>query len=147
MGFGRGFGGAPSRTDSGKKTINKVVTPAIEENNISLSIDDLKEGVIFINESGGNMIGVNLGLPTDSGDLVNGLGLSAGETFTFQIINFGDSPFKLDASSATKGYVFCGTNVASSSGIIKVEFICIEKNIGDVSRVVGLFELFDRQRR
>ena len=140
MGFGRGFGGASNKTDSGRKTINKVATPAIENNNISLSIDNLKEGIIFINESGGNTIGVNLGLPSDSGDLINELGLSTGETFTFQVVNFGTAAFSLDTRSATTGYVFCGTTTAARSGAIRVELICVD----GAGRIIGLFEPFDR---
>lgn len=140
MGFGRGFGGTPSRTDGGKKTVNTVVAPRIDRGATSLTTSDLKQGVIYINDNSRNTIGVDLGLPASARDLIRDLGLSTGETFTFQVVNFGTAAFSLDTRSATTGYVFCGTTTAARSGAIRVEFICVD----DGGRIIGLFEPFDR---
>jgi len=140
MGFGRGFGGAPSRTDGGKKTVNTVVTPTIDRDATSLTISDLKQGVIYINDDSRNTIAVDLGLPASAQALIRYLGLSTGETFTFQVVNFGTAAFSLDTRSAGTGYVFCGTTTAARSGAIKVELICVD----DTGRIIGLFESFDR---
>ena len=140
MGFGRGFGAAPSRTDGGKKTVNTVVVPTISSGATTLTVDDLKQGVIYLNEAGRDTIGVDLGLSANALTLIRDLGLSTGETFTFQVVNFGDAPFSLDTRSATTGYVFCGTTTAARSGAIRVELICVD----DAGRIIGLFEPFDR---
>jgi len=140
MGFGRGFGGAPSRTDGGRKTVNTVVTPTISSDRTSLTTSDLKQGVVYINDNSRNTIAVDLGLPASARDLIRDLGLSTGETFTFQVVNFGTAVFSLDTRSATTGYVFCGTTTAARSGALKVEFICVD----DAGRIIGLFEPFDR---
>jgi len=140
MGFGRGFGGAPSRTDGGKKTVNTVVTPTIDRGATSLTISDLKKGIIYINDNSRDTIGVDLGLPASAQDLIGDLGLSTGETFTFQVVNFGTAAFSLDVRSASTGYVFCGSTTASRSGALKVEFICVD----DAGRIIGLFQPFDR---
>ena len=140
MGFGRGFGGAPSRTDGGKKTVNTVVTPTISSDSTSLTTTDLKQGVIYISDNSRNTIAVDLGLPASAQTLISDLGLSTGETFTFQVVNFGTAAFSLDTRSATTGYVFCGTTTAARSGAIRVELICVD----DAGRIIGLFEPFDR---
>jgi hypothetical protein len=135
MGFGRGFGGAPSRTDGGKKTVNTVVEPTIDRSRTSLTISDLKQGVIYLDNSDRDTIEIDLGLPASAQTLIRDLGLSTGETFTFQVVNFGGAPFSLDTRSATTGYVFCGATTATRSGVIKVEFICVD----DTGRIIGLF--------
>lgn len=135
MGFGRGFGAAPSRTDGGKKTVNTVVTPTIDRSATTLTVDDLKQGIIYLNNSDRDTIEVDLGLPASAQTLIRDLGLSTGETFTFQVVNFGGAPFSLDTRSATTGYLFCGTTTATRSGVIKVEFICVD----DTGRIIGLF--------
>ena len=140
MGVGRGFGGAPSRTDGGKKTVNTVVAPTIDRSRTSLTISDLKQGVIYLDNSDRNTIEINLGLPANAQTLIRDLGLSTGETFTFQVVNFGGAPFSLDTRSATTGYVFCGTTTAARSGAIRVELICVD----DAGRIIGLFEPFNR---
>jgi len=135
MGFGRGFGGTPSRTDGGKKTVNTVVAPTIDQGATSLTISDLKKGIIYINHDSRNTIGVDLGLPENAQRLIRELGLSTGETFTFQVVNFGTAAFSLDIRSATTGYVFCGSTTTTRSGVIKVELICVD----DAGRIIGLF--------
>ena len=69
MGFGRGFGGTPSRTDGGKKTVNTVARPTIDLAATTLTVDDLKKGIIYFSNSDRDTITVDLSLPATAQEL------------------------------------------------------------------------------
>jgi len=132
MGFGRGFGGAPSKTDGGLKKIRAIRENALAAD-ININSRDIKNGALSRTVSGTI---VDTMVFTDVDALAKDLNLNIGDEFDFKMYinnpNRGTHTLRVPSSRDVSGLLYYGDlrglgPVTEGSCIHEFNFFYIER--------------------